>query len=252
MPIGHIFILKRPFARESLIIIGETIIMSDNNLVSDLHHSIQSLGEEIANAVTHGIGAGLSIAGLVIALVIAVNSGDRYSVIGAIIFGVSLVLLYMASTLFHACQRHTVKATIRRFFHILDHIGIAFLIAGTYTPFALKLRGDGGWTVLILVWSLALLIAAIKSFFTGRFQRLTAVAYVSMGWLGIFFINDVAQTFGLGSVIWLAVGGVAYTTGVIPFLWERLPFNHAIWHLFVMAGSCCHFLGIVFHVLPTT
>lgn len=227
------------------------LTMNEKQIGSDLPHSIQTLGEEIANAVTHGIGAGLSIAGLIIAVIIAVNSGDRYSVVGAIVFGGTLVLLYMASTLFHACQRPTVKATARRCFHILDHIGIAFLIAGTYTPFALKLRGDGGWTVLGVVWGLALLIAAIKSFFTGRFRRVTAVAYISMGWLGIFFVNDVIDTFGFGSVVWLAVGGVVYTTGVIPFLWERIPFNHAIWHLFVMAGSICHFFGIVFHVLPT-
>lgn len=216
------------------------------------HHSLQSLGEEIANTVTHGIGAGLSIAGLIVAVVIAVNRGDRYSVIGASIYGATLVLLYMASTIFHACQRPTVQVRVRRFFHIMDHVGISFLIAGTYTPFALKLRGSGGWTMLIVIWSLALVIAFIKAFFTGRFNGVTAVAYVAMGWLGIFSGGNMIALFGLGPVIWLLLGGLAYTIGVIPFLWERLPFNHAIWHLFVIAGSVLHFLGIIFHVLPTS
>jgi hemolysin III len=221
-------------------------------LIVDGRDRVQSLAEEIANAVTHGIGAGLSIAGLVIAIVVAVQRGDKYSVIGASIFGATLVLLYLASTLFHAFQRETVKVTVRRFFHILDHIGIGFLIAGTYTPFALKLRGSGGWTVLIVIWSLALLVSFIKAFFTGRFNGLTALIYVAMGWMGIFMFGDLVAALGMGPVVWLFIGGVAYTVGVVPFLWEKLPFNHAIWHLFVMAGSICHFLGILFYVLPTT
>ena len=225
--------------------------MSKVDATADDRDKVQSLGEEIANAVTHGIGAGLSIAGLIIAVVVAVRRGDRYSVIGAAIFGATLVLLYMASTLFHAFQRETVRVAVRRFFHIVDYIGIGFLIAGTYTPFALKLRDVGGWTVLVVVWSLAVIISIIKTFFAGRFNGLTALAYVAMGWMGIFMLGDMMTMFGIGPIIWLLMGGAAYTVGVIPFLWEKLPFNHAIWHLFVMVGSICHFFGIVFHILPT-
>jgi len=217
----------------------------------DGRDKVQSLAEEIANAVTHGIGAGLAIAGLVIAVVVAVQRGDKYSVVGATVFGGSLVLLYMASTLFHAFQRESVKVAVRRFFHIVDHIGIGVLIAGTYTPFALKLRGSGGWTILIIVWSLAAMTSIVKAFFTGRFNGVTALAYIAMGWMGIFMFGDMIALFGLGPILWLFIGGVAYTVGVIPFLWEKLPFNHAIWHLFVMAGGICHFFGILFHVLPT-
>lgn len=220
--------------------------------IKDGRDKVQSLAEEIANAVTHGIGTGLSIAGLAIAVVVAARYGDRYSVIGAVVFGASLVLLYLASTLFHALQRETVKVAVRRFFHILDYIGIGFLIAGTYTPFALKLRSSGGWTILIIIWSLAIIISFIKAFFTGRFNGITALAYVAMGWMGIFMFGDMVARFGLGPIIWLFIGGVAYTVGVIPFLWEKLPYNHAIWHLFVMVGSICHFWGILFYVLPVT
>jgi hemolysin III len=225
---------------------------SSQQMIKNGRDRVQSLAEEIANAVTHGVGAGLAIAGLAIAVVVAVQRGDTYSVVGASIFGATLVLLYLASTLFHAFQRENVKVAVRRFFHILDHIGIAFLIAGTYTPFALKLRGSGGWTILVIIWSLAIAVSCIKAFFTGRFNGVTALAYVVMGWLGVFMIGDLMTNFGVGPIIWLTVGGVAYTVGVIPFLWEKLPFNHAIWHLFVMAGSICHFLGILFYILPTT
>ncbi len=224
---------------------------STSKMIIDGRDKVQSLAEEIANAVTHGIGTGLAIAGLAIAVVVAVQRGDKYSVIGATVFGVSLVLLYLASTLFHAFQRETVKVAVRRFFHILDYIGIGFLIAGTYTPFALKLRGSGGWAILIIIWSLAIIISFIKAFFTGRFNGITALAYVAMGWMGVFMFGDMVARFGLGPIIWLFMGGVAYTLGVIPFLWEKLPYNHAIWHLFVMAGSICHFFGILFYVLPT-
>lgn len=225
---------------------------SSPQMLKDGRDKVQTLAEEIANAVTHGIGAGLSIAGLIIAVVVAVQRGDKYSVIGASIFGATLVLLYLASTLFHAFQRENVKVAVRRFFHILDHIGIGFLIAGTYTPFALKLRGFGGWTILIIVWSLAIIISFIKAFYTGRFNGITALAYVAMGWMGIFMFGDMVANFGFGPIIWLFLGGVAYTLGVIPFLWEKLPYNHAIWHLFVMVGSICHFFGILFYILPTT
>jgi len=230
--------------------VDSTVEETELDSVKGAVQTWQSLAEELANAVTHGIGAGLAIAGSIIAVVVAINHGDSYSVAGAAIFGSSLVLLYLASTIFHALQRPAVHAAVRRFFHVLDHIGIAFLIAGTYTPVALKLRGEGGWTVLVIVWSLALFIAAIKSFFTGRFQKVTAVAYLVMGWMGIFFIGDVHALLGSGAILWLALGGVIYSLGVLPFLWEKLPYNHAIWHLFVIGGSVCHYLGILFHVLP--
>lgn len=209
-----------------------------------------TLGEEMASVVTHGIGAGMSMVALVILVGAAVVSEDVYRIVGASIYGASLILLYMASTLFHAMQRPEVRASVRHAFHVADHVGIFLLIAGTYTPILLgPLRGRLGWTFLVFIWTLAIVGSVIKMFFTGRYNKLSTFAYVAMGWSAVFMLGEMAQEMGTTGLMWILIGGVVYTLGVIPYLWEKLPFNHAIWHLFVMGGSICHFFGIYHHAI---
>lgn len=206
-----------------------------------------TLGEEIASAITHGIGAALSVAALTSLIIFAVLSGDPWSVVAVSIYGSTLVFLYLASTLYHGIQIERVK----RFFHIMDHVGISLLIAGTYTPILLvQMRTTMGWVSFGVIWGLALTAASIKSFFTNKYKRVSTTIYVAMGWFSIFLINSMIATMGVGGVAWIAAGGICYTLGVIPFLWEKLPYNHAIWHLFVIGGSTCHFIAILLYVLP--
>ena len=206
----------------------------------------QSLVEEIANAITHGIGAVLSIAGLILLVVIALSYGDGWQVAGVAIYGGSLVFLYLASTLYHSFQFDPIK----QFFHRMDHVGISMLIAGTYTPILLiEMRNPQGLTFLAVIWTLAITAAILKSFFTGRFVRLSTAIYVAMGWLALLLVKPLIETIGLDGALWLLAGGIAYSLGVIPFLWQRVRFNHAIWHLFVIAGSVFHFVGIFWYVL---
>lgn len=209
---------------------------------------ISHLAEEIANAVTHGIGAALSIVGLTLMVVWAALWGDTWRLVAVSIYGGTLVFLYLASTLYHAIQHFATK----RVFHILDHVGIALLIAGTYTPILLiQMRNFYGWLFFGVIWGLAIVSASIKAFFTGQFVRVSTAAYVTMGWLALLLIKPMLATMGLGGMAWMLAGGLAYSLGVVPFLWERLPFNHAIWHLFVIGGSACHFIAIFRYVLPT-
>lgn len=207
----------------------------------------ESLAEEIANAITHGIGAALSVAALTSLIIFAAMRGDSWHVVSVSIYGATLVFLYMASTLYHGIQSQPAK----RVFHIMDHVGIALLIAGTYTPLLLvKMRNTEGLIFLGIIWGLALLTASIKSFFTNEYTILSTLAYLIMGCLSIFLVRDMINSMGMGGFWWMMVGGISYILGIIPFLWERLPFNHAIWHLFVIGGSTCHFLAILFYVLP--
>lgn len=208
----------------------------------------QTLPEEIANAVTHGIGAALSVAALTSMIIIASFYGDVWSVVSVSIYGATLVFLYLASTLYHGIQVKTAKEV----FHVMDHIGISLLIAGTYTPILLvKMRTTEGWIFFGLIWGLALTAASIKSFFTNRYTRISTAIYVIMGWMSLFLISSMLEVLGVGGFAWIAAGGVSYTLGVIPFLWQRLPYNHAIWHLFVIGGSVCHFVAILLYVLPS-
>jgi hemolysin III len=204
-------------------------------------------GEEIANSVTHGIGAALSIAALTLLVALAVIYGDVWRVVSFSIYGSSLVVLYLCSTLYHSIQYPKVKRVLR----IFDHSAIYLLIAGTYTPFTLvSMRGPWGWTLFGVVWGLALLGIAFKTVFIGRYEKLATAAYVLMGWLVVIAFKQMLVTVPPGGVIWLVIGGVVYTIGVIFYAWEKLPYNHAIWHLFVLGGSACHFFAILFHVLP--
>lgn len=199
-------------------------------------------GEEIANSLTHGLGLGLSLAGLSVLVTFASLWGDSWRVTGCAIFGASLVLLYGASTLYHALRSPRAKHVMR----VLDHAAIFVLIAGTYTPFLLSnLRGPWGWSLFGVVWAMAVVGMVLKLFLTGRFPLVSALVYLFMGWLILVAFKPLVMSVPLGSVAMLIIGGLAYSAGTIFYLWERLPYHHAIWHLFVLTGSAFHFFAVL-------
>lgn len=203
-----------------------------------------SLGEEIANSVTHGVALLASLAALPILLVVAVARGDPWQVVGAAIFGATLIMLYTASTLYHALPESRAK----RVFRVLDHSAIYLLIAGTYTPFALgALRGAWGWALFGAVWTLAALGITAKATLGFRFPRLSTVIYLLMGWLAVVAFRPLSTQVGPAGLAWLVAGGLCYTAGVIFFAWERIRYGHMVWHLFVAAGSVCHFFAVLWH-----
>lgn len=205
------------------------------------------LGEEIANSITHGAGAVVSIAGLVLLIVFSSLYGQTSHILSCTIYGVTLVLLYTASTLYHSFQQPGIK----RIFKIIDHSCIYILIAGTYTPFMLLIvRGVLGWTIFAVVWLLTIMGIIFKVFFVNRFKIISTLAYILMGWLVIFAIKPLFQALPGSGIVWFVSGGMAYTLGTIFYAWKKLPFNHAIWHLFVLAGSACHFMTVILYVVP--
>jgi len=206
-----------------------------------------TVGEEVANSVTHGIGTVLSVAGLTLLVTLAAIYGDVWRVVSFSIYGSCLVLLYLASTLYHSIQKPKAK----RVFRILDHAAIYLLIAGTYTPFMLvTMRDSWGWPLFAVVWGIAITGIVFKTFFIGRYETAATVMYVLMGWLCIIAFKEMMNTIPPAGLVWLVTGGITYTVGVLFYVWEKLPYNHAIWHLFVLGGSICHFFGVLFHVLP--
>ncbi|MHA6280092.1 PAQR family membrane homeostasis protein TrhA [Salinimicrobium sp. CAU 1759] len=203
--------------------------------------------EELLNIITHGIGLLLSVLGLLLLISRGLTFGSTKIMISFIIFGASLVLLYAASTLYHS----TRDLKKRFYFKILDHVAIFILIAGTYTPFALvTLRGTTGWVILVVVWVIAFLGTILKLFFTGRFKIVSTLLYVGMGWVIIFAIEPLMENLSSTGLWWLLGGGVAYTLGAILYSISRINYNHALFHLFVLLGSYCHFMAIYRHVLP--
>jgi hemolysin III len=202
---------------------------------------LQTLGEEIANSVTHGIGWVLSAAALAFLALETATTGDPWRVASASVYGATLVLLYAASTLYHALPGRRTKAVFQR----LDHAAIYLLIAGTYTPFVLgPLRGGWGWSLFGVVWGLAVLGVVLKSVFGIRLAVLSTVVYIVMGWLVVIAAGPLTARLPAGGLWWLAAGGVLYTLGVACFAWERLRYSHAVWHLFVLAGSAAHFWAV--------
>ncbi len=210
---------------------------------------LYSLGEEIAHALTHGLGLVLSVGGLVTLVVAASLRGDAWHVVGCSIFGSTLVLLYAASTLYHGIPSPRAKRVLRQ----LDHAAIYLLIAGTYTPFALvSLRGGWGWTLLALVWVLAILGITLEAAIPRRTRRLSVALYLTMGWLAVLAVEPLFRAVHPEGFALLLAGGVAYTAGVFFYTWQRLPYHHAVWHVFVMAGSACHFSCVLGYVIPPT
>ena len=208
-----------------------------------------SVGEEIAHTITHGVGLLLSIAGLAVLVVFASAHGSAWHVVACSIYGATLVLLYAASTLYHGIP----WARPKRVFGFLDQAAIYLLIAGTYTPFTLvNLRGAWGWTLLGLVWGLASLGIVLEVVPRWRFKGLSLVLYLALGWLWVIAIKPLLGSVAPGGLGLLLLGGVAYTSGLIFYVWRRLPYSHAMWHLFVLAGSVCHFFAVLFYVIPST
>ena len=206
-----------------------------------------SLGEELANAITHGAGALLSIAGLVLMVVSASLYGNAWHIVSVSIFGVCLVLLYTASTLYHSFRPGRAKHV----FKIMDHAAIYLLIAGTYTPFTLTLlRGSWGWSLFGIIWGLCAAGIVFKVFFIKRFNVLSTILYLLMGWLIVIAGKPLVENVPAEGLYWLLAGGVAYSLGTVFYLWEKLPFHHAVWHLFVLGGSVCHFFDVFLYVLP--
>jgi hemolysin III len=205
-----------------------------------------TLGEEIANSVTHGVGAVLAIAGVAVLVTLAALRGSAWHVVGCSVFGATLVSLYLASTLYHAIPLPRAK----RVFRSLDHAGILFLIAGTYTPFTLvTLRGPWGWTLFGIVWGLAL-VGLVLELVTTRRPVLAVVLYLVMGWTVVLAARPLVATMAAGGIALLLAGGVAYTAGVGFYAWRRLKYHHALWHGFVMLGSAAHFFAVLFYVVP--
>lgn len=214
-----------------------------NDDVSD--PAVQSSGEEIANSITHGIGAALSIAALAILVFSASGNGDMLKVVSLSIYGTTLILLYLSSTLYHGFSNERIK----QFFKIMDHSSIYLLIAGSYTPIVLiSMRGAWGWTVFGIVWAMAVAGIIAKIFLTGKYNKLSVLFYIAMGWLIVFAIKPMLQTVPLKLLVWLLIGGLSYTFGILFYAWEKMPYNHAVWHLFVLGGSITHFFGILFYL----
>lgn len=198
--------------------------------------------EEIANAITHGIGTGLSIAALVLLAIISAVEGTASHVIGFTTFGATLVILYLASTLYHSISNEKSKKLFRKF----DHMSIFLLIAGTYTPFCLTaLPGWVGWTVLSIVWLCAISGIIMKAFYTGRFEGVSTFLYVMMGWLIIPAIKPLYDSVSFQTFLLLILGGVFYTSGTFFFVKDNNRYYHSIWHLFVLTGSALHFFSVL-------
>lgn len=206
-----------------------------------------SVREEIANALTHGVGATAALAGGAVLITLAARFGDGWQLTGAVVFGLCLLLLYIASTLYHAIQHPVAKARLK----VFDHCAIYLLIAGTYTPFTLiGLRGALGWWLFAAIWALALAGVVFKLFFTGRFKLLSTSIYIGMGWLVLAAIVPVFRALDAWTFGWLLAGGVCYTLGTFFYHRPTMPYSHAVWHMFVIAGSVCHYVSVMAQVVP--
>lgn len=206
----------------------------------------RSTREEIANSVTHGVGLTLSVAGLALLVVFASLYGTAWHIVGSSIYGATLVVLFAASTLYHSARTPKLK----RAFKIADHSCIFLLIAGTYTPYTLThLRGGWGWTLFGVVWGFAVLGIVFKMLFVNRFRMATPIVYLAMGWLIVIAVKPVMELVPLDNLIWLVAGGLMYTAGLIFYVTDRIPYSHTVWHMFVLAGSFCHYYAVVTSVL---
>ncbi len=206
-----------------------------------------SVAEEIANSVTHGVGMLLSISGLAVMVSFASVNGTIWHVTACSVFGATLIISYAASTLYHGIPQPAAKRVLK----VIDHVAIYLLIAGTYTPFTLiSLRGPWGWSLFGTIWGLALLGVVLKITMLGKIKGISTAIYLAMGWIVVVAFKPMLAAVETGGLLVLLAGGLAYSAGVIFYAWDRLPYNHAIWHLFVLAGSACHFFAILFYVIP--
>lgn len=205
-----------------------------------------SIREEVASALTHGLGAVAALAASAVLITLASIYGDAWQLASAIVFGVALLLLYTASTLYHAIQHPVAKGRLK----VFDHCAIYLLIAGTYTPFTLiGLRGPWGWGLFAAIWTLAVFGVIFKLFYTGRFKLLSTVIYIAMGWLVLVAIKPMLNSLDAWTLGWLLAGGLSYTLGTWFYHRESVPYSHAIWHMFVIGGSVCHFVSVSAQIL---
>ena len=203
--------------------------------------------EEKTNIISHAIGFILSIVALVLLVTHANQYGNIWHVVSFSIFGASLIVLYGASTFYHSTKKPELRSRLR----VLDHASIYVLIAGSYTPFTLvTLNGPLGWSILGIAWGMALTGTILKLFFTGRYKLISTLMYVFMGWIIIFAIKPIFNNLPLEGFLWLVAGGMSYTIGAIIYSIKKIKFNHAIFHIFVLMGSVCHFVSVFFYVLP--
>jgi hemolysin III len=215
------------------------------NLVARPQATVYSSREEMANVLTHGLGAVLSVAGLVVAITLGARQGDAWVISSIAVYGATLVLLYATSTLYHAIPSARWKHVLRK----MDHAAIFLLIAGTYTPFVLvTLRGPWGWSLFGVVWGVALAGVVFKLVFAGRFVVWSSAIYLLLGWVLLIAAKPLIAALPFSGLVLLVAGGLCYTSGVAFYLWRRLPFHHAIWHLFVLAGSICHYFAVLHSV----
>jgi hemolysin III len=207
--------------------------------------AIQTRLEERWNTLTHALGALLGIAGLVLLIVFETSKTD-YSLFSVIVYGLSIIILFAASTLYHAISNEGLKKQFR----IVDHISIYFLIAGTYTPMLLiMLEQSRGWPLFWTVWGIAAFGVILKLFFTGRFELFSTLLYLAMGWLVVFDFEALKELLHTNGLILLIAGGLAYTVGIVFYAVNKIPYNHVIWHLFVLAGAICHFFMVFLYVI---
>ncbi len=207
-----------------------------------LRERTESFGEEIANSVSHGVGLLAAVAVVPVLVVSAVQRGSASAIVGASVFGATMVLVYLTSTLYHALPSNRAK----RVFRILDHGAIYLLIAGTYTPITLGvLRGAWGWTLLGVVWGLALVGVVLKAIGGVRYLKLSTCLYLAMGWFALVAVKPLWLHMPMWGFFWLLAGGIAYTVGVAFFAATRVRYSHFVWHLFVIAGTACHFIAVL-------
>jgi hemolysin III len=210
--------------------------------------AIREQREEFASALTHGVGAAAALAAGAILIALVARGGDSWQLGAAIVFGASLLLLYVTSTLYHAARHPVARGRLK----VFDHCAIYLLIAGTYTPFTLiGLHGRVGWSLFVAIWALAFAGIVFKLFFTGRFKLLSTAIYLAMGWLVLVAIRPVTAALDGWTMGWLIAGGAFYTLGTFFYHRESIPYSHAIWHLFCIGGSVCHYVAVMEPVLPT-
>ncbi len=204
--------------------------------------------EEKLNIITHAIGLILSIIAFILLIIKATEFGSVWNVVAVSIFGVSLIVLYAASTLYHSATKKELRYKLQ----IFDHSAIYVLIAGTYTPFTIiTLNGITGWLIFGISWGMALVGVTLKLFFTGRYDAISTLMYILMGWMIVFVLGPLIDGLHFDGVLWLIGGGVSYTIGAIIYSIKKIKFNHAIFHIFVLLGSFCHFYSVYFYVLPS-
>ena len=204
----------------------------------------QSLGEEIANSVSHGLGLLAGLAAFPVLVIVAQQRGTTAGIVGSSVFAATVVLLYLSSTLYHAVTAPRAKRVLQ----ILDHSAIYLLIAGTYTPFTLGvLRGPWGWTLFGLVWGIAAVGMLLKAIGGVRYNGLSTLVYVAMGWLILIAVDPAWHLVPKWGLAWLLAGGIAYTAGAAFYLAERIKYFHFVWHLFVVAGTACHFVAVLWY-----